>query len=805
MNYALAIAFLVLCGVPARAQRLSLYPPEAILYGPRAVQRFAVTVEGADGVVRDVTKDATFSLEPKEVADVLPNGMLRARGPGHARVAVSWNGHAAVAQLAVEQPAGTREISFVKDVVPIFTRAGCAGANCHGSIRGKGGFKLSLFGYEPAADYETLLKSDGGKRLNLATPAESLILKKPTFQLPHGGGVRFKRDSLEYAAIHDWIAGGAKFDSAGSPRIVSLVVHPAERRLVGIGTEQRLIVTAAYSDGSREDVTGKVQFSSNDEGVASASSAGIVKAEAPGETAIMIRTLGHAIVSRVSVVKDPPLRDYPSRAPANFIDELVFAKLKANNIVPSGAAGDAEFLRRVYLDVTGALPSVEAATRFLDSRDPGKRARLVDTLLESRERSEFWAQYFADLFRLGFNESRDKGAKLFYDWLRDNIDSDRPYDDMVRELMAGQGNLFYDATANFYFITRKMDPGDIATHVSQTLLGIRIECAKCHNHPWEKWTQDDFYGLAAFFPRLATKFVNAGSESNVYLRDSGTVIHPRTKAVMQPRYLGGDLEKESPGEDIRVRLGAWITSSRNPYFARTTVNRIWKRYFGRGLVEPVDDFRVTNPASNDKLLDALADEFVRGGFRFRHMERLILNSATYQLSSQPNESNRLDTINYSRYYPKRLQAEQLMDSIVQMTGVPERFSGWVPTRRAMALPHGSPGDLLTIFGRVGDREFNRERDSDPNITQTLHLMNADVIQKKFKASAGNLTRWLGEANGRDETWVERLYLAALSRRPRAEELKVVAEQVRKTPDERRAIAEDLAWALINSKEFLYVH
>jgi hypothetical protein len=378
---------------------------------------------------------------------------------------------------------------------------------------------------------------------------------------------------------------------------------------------------------------------------------------------------------------------------------------------------------------------------------------------------------------------------------------------MIRELMLGQGNLFYDATANFYFITRKMDPGDIATHVGQTLLGVRIECAKCHNHPWEKWTQDDFYGLAAFFPRLATKFVNAGSESNVYLRDAGSVIHPRTKAVVAPRYLGGDLEKERPGEDIRIRLAAWVTAPNNPYFARTLVNRVWKRHLGRGLVEPVDDFRVTNPPSNERLLDALAAEFIRNGFRLRPIERLVLNSATYQLSSRLNESNRTDLINYSRYYPKRMQAEQLLDSIVQLTGVAERFAGWVPARRAMALPHGSPGELLPVFGRVADREFIRERDSDPNITQTLHLMNAEAIQKRFSSPSGNLTRWLKESEeaGSDTHWVERLYLAALCRPPRPDELQSVTGLLRAAPRQRRAIVEDLAWALVNSKEFLYVH
>lgn len=788
-----------------QAATLTVYPREATLFGPGAVQRFAVTLTENNGVTRDVSAEARLTLATAGVAEVLPNATVRAQTAGRSELRITFASLSAAARIQIEPPAGKFEVSFAKDVVPILTRGGCAGANCHGSIRGKGGFKLSLFGYEPALDYDALVKAENGKRVNLAHPEESLVLKKPTFQVPHGGGIRFKPDSIEYAAIRDWLRAGAKFDSAGSPRITTLSVHPAERRIVGLGSEQRLIVTATYSDGSREDVTGKVQFTSNNDGIASVNASGIVKAETPGETAVMIRTLGHAIVSRITVVKDPPMANYPRRARVNMVDEFVFAKLEAANIIPSAPTADSEFLRRVYLDVTGVPPTFAQAAAFLASTDPNKRTRLIDTLLDSSDRSEFWAQYFADLFRLGFNESRDKGAKLFYDWLRDNIQRDRPYDEMVREMMAGQGNVFYDATSNFYFITRKMDPGDIATHVSQTLLGVRIECAKCHNHPWEKWTQDDFYGLAAFFPRLATKFVNAGSESNVYLRDTGTVIHPKTKARTEPHYPGGDLEHEEPGEDIRVKLGAWITSPKNPYFARTLVNRVWKRYLGRGLVEPVDDFRITNPASNEKLLDALAAEFIRGGFRLRSVERLILNSATYQLSSTPNETNRTDKMNHSRYYPKRLQAEQLLDSIVRVTGVPEKFAGWVPARRAMSLPHGSPNEMLTIFGRVADREFIRERDSDPNLTQTLHLMNAGAIQKRLTSPEGNLVQWLAELQGHDADLVDRLYLAALSRHSRPDEWQMIRTQLQGAPADRTGVAEDLAWALLNSKEFLYIH
>lgn len=798
------LVVLLVCASTASAGAVDIYPREAALSGPGARQRFAVTARDDNGVDRDVTEQAKFQISDANVARTQGN-LVQAIAAGKTQVIATVEGQSISATIEVREASDKFEISFVKDIVPIFTRAGCAGANCHGSIRGKGGFKLSLFGYEPDIDYASILKADGGRRVDVANPGQSLILRKPTFQLPHGGGIRFQADSIEYAAIRDWLAGGARYDSVGSPRIASLTVEPHERRLVGIGSKQRLIVTARYTDGSAEDVTGKVQFSSNDDAVASVNSGGIVQAVAPGETAMMVRTLGHAAVARIAVTKNPPMADYPKLEARNFVDELVFAKLKASNILPSPTATDEHFVRRSYLDVLGVVPTADEAAAFIDSRDPEKRSKLIDTLLERPERAEFWAQYFADLFRLGFNESRDKGAKIFYNWLREAVEQDRPYNEIVRDLLKGQGNLFYNPTANFYFITRKLDPGDVATNVSQTLLGVRIECAKCHNHPWEKWTQDDFYGFAAFFPRLATKFVNAGSESNVYLRDSGEVIHPRTKKKVEPRYLAGDIEREKPGEDVRVKLAAWITSPRNPFFARTIVNRIWERYLGRGIVEPVDDFRITNPPSNEKLLDALADDFIRNGFSLKHTERLILNSRVYQLSSKPEESNRGDTINHSRYYMKRMVAEQLLDSIVAVTGVEERFAGWVGIPRAMGLPHGSPSDLLSIFGRVADREFIRDRDTEPNITQTLHLINGDTIQKKLADPQGNLARWLAEFNGRDAELIERIYLAALSRRPSAEESNSVLKEAGSHAATRAAVFQDLAWALLNSKEFVYVH
>jgi hypothetical protein len=785
--------------------QLAIIPEHPELFGEGAGQRVVVMWTGSDGTARDVSATAHLSVRQDGVAAIEKGPLLRARSRGSTVLEASWEGNTTTAFVEVRDSARARELSFVNDIVPIFTKFGCAGSNCHGSIRGKAGFKLSLFGYEPPVDYEAIVKAANGRRVNLARPEESLILKKPTFQIPHGGGLRFDKGSLPYNAIVDWLRSGARYGSADSPRLVSLSVFPAERRIVGPAQFQQLVATGKYSDGTKEDLTDKVQFTSNDDAVAEVSRSGLVKSVRPGETTIMVRTLGQAVAARVYVVTSVAGPDYPTIPANNYIDRFIFEKLRVLNIIPSALSTDEHFLRRVYLDVLGVLPTIDEATAFLDSRDPDKRARLIDRLLERPERADRWATYFGDLFRLGFNESRDKGAKIFYDWIRDAMLRDMPYDRMVSELLVSQGNLYYEPTSNFYFVSRKLDPGDVATHVTQAFLGLRLECAKCHNHPFEKWTQDDFYGFAAFFARLDTKFVNAGSESNVYLKDEGEVIHPKTKRRVTPKYLDGPAAEEGVGSDIRQDLARWVTSPRNPFFARTMVNRIWSRYFDRGIVDPVDDFRATNPPSHEKLLDALAEEFTSHGYSIRQIERTILNSRAYQLSALPNESNRHDRVNFSRYYLRRMSAEQLMDALVDATGVEERFAGWAPGTRAMEIPHGSPSYLLTVFGRVDDREFAQERKEDPSITQALHLINGGTINRKIAAPGGRLAKWLADPGLDDREAAERLFLATLSRRPSAAEADRILTTLKARPAERKEVFQDVFWALVNSKEFLYVH
>lgn len=697
-------------------------------------------------------------------------------------------------------------LSFANDIVPILTKSGCANSNCHGSIRGQAGFKLSLFGYEPELDYAAIVKDAAGRRIDRSNPAKSLILQKPTSAVPHGGGERFRAGSLEYNAILDWINSGADYDTPGTPRLKILRVSPEEMLITGIGSHANVSVTGVYTDGSTADLTRKVQYTPNDESVIEISPGGKIRTLRAGETAIMVRTLGKAVAVRVAVVAKLSMENYPELARNNFVDDLVFTKLRRLNIIPSPLSSDQEFLRRVYLDIVGVLPTLEETRLFLASTEPQKRAKLIDSLLERPEYAEVWATRFSDLFRVGLLDQGSKGGRLIYNWIRKAIRDDKPYNQFATELLTASGNLFFNPTANFYYVTEFAEPENYATNISQVFLGIRLECARCHNHPWEKWTQDDFWGFAAFFARLGVKDTYQNDESQIHLKLQGEVIHPKTKKAVQAKYLDGSTETEGLDEDIREKLAAWITSPGNPWFSRAIVNRILKHYLGRGVVEPVDDFRITNPPSNDALLDALAKDFVQSGYSLRHTNRLVLNSRVYQLSSEPNETNRDDRINYSRFYLKRLMAEQMIDAVTQVTGVSEKYDGFPPGTRAMSIPRGSPSYFLQAFGRMKAREVICERDSQPSMTQAMHLISGDTLQRQITAKNGRLAKWLEDGSLSDEEIVKRLFLATLVREPDAREISLALAPIRaRGAEARRQAFEDATWALFNSKEFIYNH
>ena len=530
-------------------------------------------------------------------------------------------------------------------------------------------------------------------------PEKSLVLAKATAQAAHGGGLRLAVDSLQDRTILDWVKQGAPYDADDSVRVTELRVYPEERVLTGVGETQQMVATACYSDGSMRDVTRLVQYSANNPGCVQVDARGVVKSLQTCETAVMVRTMGQAVAVRVMVGKGVPGPDHPPvAAHENVIDREVFGKLRRLNIQPSALSGNEQFLRRAYLDTVGLVPTAEEAQAFLASGDERKRERVIDDLLRRREFADVWALKFTEVFRAGTREAGAKGAKIVFDYLRQPFLAAKPYDVLVRELILSQGahsfpNSSMDGVAHaptsFHNISFDSNAPDHATKISQLFLGVRLECAKCHNHPWEKWTQDDFYGFAAFFARVGIEEVYDNDENATQYMEEGFVEHPKTKQRVTPRLLNGGTVQDEQDKDIREDLVAWMTSPKNPFFARTIVNRVWKHFMGRGLVEELDDFRVTNPPAHPALLDALAGDLADHGYDLRRLMRLIMTSRVYQLSAEPNDSNRDNTINYSRSLIRRLGAEAMLDAMSKATGVPEKFSGYPPGTRTMQLYSGA--------------------------------------------------------------------------------------------------------------------
>jgi len=773
MKLAVALFGVGLLGAPA------VYPPEIQLFGAGAVQTVI-----ADGV------NCSLRLSDGAIAE-LADGRVVAKSKGATWLTAKCDSGLTTVPVVVRAAGALLKKSFVNDVAPIFTMGGCSGANCHGSIRGQRGFKLSLFGYEPSLDYEAI-----GARIDKASPEKSLILTKATARTPHGGGFRFAADSMEYRTILEWVRQGAPYDSKDTPRLTSLRVFPQERILVGKAAAQQLVAVAYYSDDSVRDATRLVQYSSNNPDVVQVNAKGEAKALQTGETAVMVRTMGHAVAARILVADSASDPAYVRVPRHNFIDEHVFAKLQKLNIRPSGLSDDGEFLRRVYLDVIGKLPTEEESRGFLVSKAADKRVKIIDWLLEQPEYADVWALRFAELTRAGTREAGAKGGRIVYEWFRRSFAENRPYDKLVTGLLLSQGaHLFGKGPSSFYNISFDSNAADHATNISQIFLGVRIECAKCHNHPSEKWTQDDFYGLAAFFARVGIKEVYENDENATVNNEEGVVTHPKTKKTVTPKYLDGALEADEPDKDIRDSLARWMTRPDNPFFARAFVNRVWKHYLGRGLVEEVDDFRVTNPPTNPALLDALAADFIRNKFDIRRLIRTILLSRTYQLSAQPNNTNRGDAINYSRFGMRRLMAETLTDAIAQVTAVPDKFPGYPQGTRAMQVYAGA-NYMRSTFGRL-NRDIICERDTQPDIAQTMHLISGDTIQKKLSAEGNIISRWMsGDV-------VDSLFLRTLTRFPTAREKAALDTAL--AGGDRKAVLQDALWAILNSKEFLYNH
>jgi hypothetical protein len=698
-------------------------------------------------------------------------------------------------------------VSFVRQVLPVLTRQGCNAGSCHGTPSGKNGFRLSLRGYDAALDIATLTREAHGRRIDPVMPDASLLLLKGTARIPHEGGRRLEDGSLAYALLRQWIAEGGRDDRAAAPRLTRLDIVPNACTLDEPATVQQVSVQATFTDGSRWDVTHLTRFSVNNDAIAAVSPDGRVEKRKPGEVAVTAEYMNQMATARIAFLSPSPQLVWPNPPENNYVDRLVFAKLRHLRIEPSGLCTDAEFIRRASLDVTGQLPTPAEVRRFLADTDPDKRNRLIDELLDRPAFADWWALKWSD--RLGCNQRfvGKIGAHKYHEWVREQMAANVPEDELARQILTASGGNYGRPAAGFY--RRLRDPQARAEEVAQLFLGVRVQCAKCHNHPGENITQDDYYGLAAFFARLAFRdgpfFVQKyDKEETVYATRTGELSHPRTGKPVAPKFLGGPAPAIPAGTDRRDAFAQWLTAPDNPFFARNAANRVWYHLLGRGVVDPVDDFRGSNPPSNPELLDALADDLVRHGFYRKHLIRTILRSRTYQLSWQPTTTNADDEQYFSHARVRPLQAEQLLDAIGAATGVAERFAGFPAGTPAVALPDGElRHPFLEAFGRPARAmACECERGTETTFGQALHLVGSPVVQDKLGSASGQVAKLIA-AGTPDAEVIDELFLATLSRFPTAEEKATLLERFQKASAQRRRTAEDVLWALINHREFLF--
>jgi hypothetical protein len=793
--------FPVLAAAAPAPQRLSVQPENPLLFGKGSEQRLVVIAHYPDGSQSDITAQASLHSEKPAVAEIAGPALLRAVSNGAARIRISYGALSASTAALVQRADSPVAASFAADVLPVLTKLGCNGASCHGSLNGQAGFKLSLFGYDPDFDWDMIVNKNDGRRVDRARPEASLLLAKPTFAVKHGGGKLLKKESPEYARLLAWIQGGMARATSGERRVVSLRLFPQNPVIYGKGSMLRFLVTARFSDGSEGDVTSLVNFKTNDDSILAVSPSGVATAVRGGETAVVVRAPGVLAATKAGVVIEN--KPVPRLEEFNFIDRHVGAKLQSLHIPPSAIASDEEFLRRVFLDVIGLIPSAAQARRFLEDRSPDKRASLVDDLLQRPEYADYWATYWGDHLSNTRQLLYNKGPYTFTQWLYKTFRKNTKFDDFARQLLVSSGNMYEAAATSYYPLMRK--ELDLAAMTSQLFLGISIECARCHNHPLEKWTQDDFSGMAAFFSQVRYKGA-AGPRNNeriLYVDFARQFQHPDTKKVFLPKPLGGPYMTDGDMVDRRELLANWLTSPSNLQFGRAIVNRMWRKFMGRGLVEPVDDFRATNPPSNPKLLDQLARDFIANRYDLHHLIRTITASRAYQTSSVPVPGNRDDTMAYSRYYPKRLDAEQLLDSIGLATGVWDQFRSCYPGTRAMQIPEPEiESYFLEVFDRPS-RQLICERKNTPTLNQALHMASGDSLQKKITGANGILAKAVASGTSAGRI-VEELYLGALSRFPDADERGMAKQAIARAGNEKKGL-EDLFWALMSSKEFLYNH
>jgi hypothetical protein len=786
---------------PAPAS-ISVAPADVHLSAARDRQSLIVQAVLPNGLTVDVTDQATIVIENESF--IRREGMtFYPAADGTTKATVSYAGHSIEVPVTVQNSQVDPPISFRQDVMPVWMKTSCNNGSCHGAARGKDGFRLSLFGFDPEGDHFRLTREVPGRRLNLALPAESLLMEKCDGSVPHTGGKRFEKGSEHYNTVLRWLEAGAPNDPGPVPTVASLELFPKTAVLDGEGATQRLTVRAKYTDGTDRDVTSLAFFSSNNETSAEIAQTGHVTAHARGEAFIMARFETHTVGSQFIVLPKGLQYEDPKTPEFNYIDTLNHAKLRKLRIIPSEVCSDEEFLRRVFIDITGTMPSVEDHDQFVADTDPLKREKLVDQLLQRKEFVDIWVMKWAELLqvRTVANRVEKKPMLAYYNWLKEKIASNTPTDKMVQEILGSRGGSFASPAINYY--QTETETLKVAENVAQVFMGMRIQCAQCHNHPFDRWTMDDYYGFAAFFSQIGRKQGEDPRETIIFNSGGGEVTHLVGGRVMKPKFLGG-AEPDLAGRDRREVLAQWLASPENPYFAKNLANIVWSHFFGRGIINEVDDVRISNPPVNGELLDELGKKFTEYNYDFRKLVRDICTSRTYQLSTKTNETNESDHRNFAHAELRRIRAEVMLDCISIVTTTQDKFPGLPVGARAVQIADGNTATyFLTTFGRAKrETVCSCEVKMEPNLSQALHLINGETTNNKIK-QGGLIAASLKEGKTPPDIITE-LYLRCFSRRPSEQELASLVAIVAEQNNSAEAL-EDVFWSMLNSREFLFNH
>ena len=782
---------------------IAAYPKSITLKTQEDFNSVVLVATYSDDVTRDVTFESSMWLENSAIAD-FRDKILYPKQQGETKLLAEFEGKRIEVPVVVTEPTVPRPVSFKLDVMPVFMKAGCNTGSCHGSARGQDRFMLSLFGYDPEGDHYRITREQGTRRINLAIPEESMLVEKAIGTVPHSGGKLFGKESRHWKTLVDWLKDGANKDPKDIAKPTNIELFPPSALLEGEGATQQMTVLAHYSDGTTRDVTPLTVFQSSNDVSAAVDEKGLVTAGTRGEAFMMARFNIFTVGIPMVVIPEDLKYQRPQLPANNYVDSHVHNKLHKLRMTPSEVCSDEVFVRRLYLDITGLLPTFEESAAFLADASPDKRSKLIDKLLEKKEFTELWVMKFAELLQIHTDDNQGmsyKATLLYFNWLKDRIANNVPMDQIVKDLLTSKGGTFTNPATNYYQVER--DNLKITENVAQVFMGMRLQCAQCHNHPFDRWTQDEYFSFASFFSQVGRKRAADPRENIIYNRNSGEINHPVHKKPMPPKFLGDDTPEIPKGSDRREVLAEWLASPKNPFFARNLANLVWAHFFGQGIIEPVDDVRVSNPPSNPELLDELSAKFTEYNYDFKKLVRDVCNSRIYQLSTKTNASNESDTRNFARSHLRRLRAEVMLDVISQTTETKNKFQGLPLGAKAIQIADGRVSNyFLTTFGRAKrETVCSCEVVMEPSLSQALHLLNGDTTNNRIRQ--GKVVESSLKAGKKPDQIIDELYLRCYSRKPStAEKANLLASLDSENPREG---LEDVFWALLNSKEFMFNH